>query len=611
MMTFFCCEERRRNAVRDHATLNGIDFLEVDDDPTEPAADRQRTLTVHFVKPIAAGSLTAANIRIEGGERVTSFKILNFTVADAVLTVELDRAGDFAPYVFRLVASPSSSAPPAGYDALLSVIEFSFKVNCPSDYDCAVAEECPPEPRLEPDLNYLARDFNSFRGLMLDHLATLIPDWKEDSYADLLHALIDLKAYVADYQSYQQDAVATEAYLDTARRRVSVRRHARLVDYPMHDGCNARTWIHVGVDDDLLPDQPIPLAAQTQLMTRVAGLSPRLTDDSPDYANAINAQPVIFETMQDATLYQEQNEICFYTWGDGNCCLPRGAVQATLQGRLETLREGDVLIFEEVRGPETGQAADADALHRCAVRLIEIDFTQDLIPEPAQDVTLIRWRSEDALPFALTISADVPSDPELVSDCGAAISVARGNVVLADHGRTLPEEDLGQVPPVRFFYARPSEHCEDVAADAVPPRYRPRLANGPLTQAAPYGPLFGVDFDADLKNALDGGLLPRRLDIGIRARRTVVGGLSVITRAADAWAVRGETVNFVIRHEGDKLNVYDPPAATSTLVERRADGHPLDYADQSEQRAAAHLVAATRFAQQRRQQSRVCGRTRR
>jgi hypothetical protein len=47
-------------------------------------------------------------------------------------------------------------------------------------------------------------------------------------------------AYAADQLSYYQDAVATEAYLGTARRRTSARRHARLVDYFMHDGANAR-----------------------------------------------------------------------------------------------------------------------------------------------------------------------------------------------------------------------------------------------------------------------------------------------------------------------------------------------------------------------------------
>ena len=75
-----------------------------------------------------------------------------------------------------------------------------------------------------------------------------MPQWQERNPADLGVALVELLAYVGDHLSYQQDAVATEAYLGTARRRVSVRRHARLVDYPMHDGCNARAWVQVQVE---------------------------------------------------------------------------------------------------------------------------------------------------------------------------------------------------------------------------------------------------------------------------------------------------------------------------------------------------------------------------
>ena len=62
---------------------------------------------------------------------------------------------------------------------------------------------------------------------------------------DIGVALVEVLAYVGDYLSYYQDAVATEAYLDTARQRISVRRHARLVDYRMHEGCNARAWVTV------------------------------------------------------------------------------------------------------------------------------------------------------------------------------------------------------------------------------------------------------------------------------------------------------------------------------------------------------------------------------
>ena len=97
-------------------------------------------------------------------------------------------------------------------------------------------DACPPEDRAEPEINYLAKDYASFQQLILDRLALIMPGWTERHAPDLWLALIEILAYVGDYLSYYQDAVATEAYLATARRRVSVRRHARLVDYPAARG---------------------------------------------------------------------------------------------------------------------------------------------------------------------------------------------------------------------------------------------------------------------------------------------------------------------------------------------------------------------------------------
>ena len=85
---------------------------------------------------------------------------------------------------------------------------------------------------------------------MLDRLSLLAPGWSERSAADLGVALVELLAYAADNLSYRQDAIANEAYLATARQRVSVRRHARLVDYALHEGCNARAWVHLKVAAD-------------------------------------------------------------------------------------------------------------------------------------------------------------------------------------------------------------------------------------------------------------------------------------------------------------------------------------------------------------------------
>ena len=66
--------------------------------------------------------------------------------------------------------------------------------------------------------------------------------------------LAELIAYYGDQLSYQQDAVATEAYLLTARSRISLRRHALLVDYRVHDGCNARAWVHLTVSVSVFLD---------------------------------------------------------------------------------------------------------------------------------------------------------------------------------------------------------------------------------------------------------------------------------------------------------------------------------------------------------------------
>ena len=54
---YFCCDERRRDAVQAHATVNGIDFVEVVDDPAMPDDQRQRTIRVFFVKPLQQAKL--------------------------------------------------------------------------------------------------------------------------------------------------------------------------------------------------------------------------------------------------------------------------------------------------------------------------------------------------------------------------------------------------------------------------------------------------------------------------------------------------------------------------------------------------------------------------
>src|SRR5262249_18721783 len=64
------------------------------------------------------------------------------------------------------------------------------------------------------------------------------------------------------------------------------------------------------------------------------------------------------------------------------------------------------------------------------------------------------------------------------------VSVAYANVVLADHGMTVSDENIGTVPESKLARVQASTHCEQTPARPIYPRFNPRLSQGPLTEAA-------------------------------------------------------------------------------------------------------------------------------
>ena len=533
-MIYHCCEDRRRAAVARHPTLNGIDFLEVVDSDAATPADRQLILRLRLIKPLGPVTIGPGNVAIAGGDRIRDIAVVAVTAStgSADVEVRVDRWGDFSEYTLRLIElANGDEVPLTGFDAPLSQVGFTFKAECPSDADCARGCDCAAAVAAGADheIDYLTKDYQGFRQLMLDRITALNPDWTERHTADFAVSLVELLAYVGDHLSYAQDSIATEAYLATARRRVSVRRHARLVDYRIDDGAAARVLVHVLVADgagtvtlpatpDLMHAAPVPGQAAVlpvRFLTRNparAQPTPVIDPSAAEFAEAVAAGVAVFELAEpaDRTLHEAHNEISLYTWGGEQCCLPQGATRATLAGDKSTLRVGDVVVFAEKKGPETGLPADADRTHRHPVRLTEVTLTSDPVagyldgePDggaPPPPVTEIVWDPADALPFPLCISAEVGGD--LVSD----VSVAYGNIVVADHGLTLPAaEPLPDVPASTLTRALASSpgHCAGQADDTrryVPPRYRPRLDRGPLTWcsrvtlAATAGGTSGDDF---------------------------------------------------------------------------------------------------------------------
>ena len=176
-MKYHCCDLRRLEVIRIDGSANGIEFLEVLDLAAPSGVPRQRTLFVRLLRAPAPLTLTRDNIRITGGERIGEISILWCDMADKpppfaepdlvdgvdvpslTLVIRTDGSGDFSTYTLGLVGSSGSDQPPGGFDPILSEIDFSFKVECPSDFDCAAALVCPPDAPLRPDIDYLAKDY--------------------------------------------------------------------------------------------------------------------------------------------------------------------------------------------------------------------------------------------------------------------------------------------------------------------------------------------------------------------------------------------------------------------------------------------------------------------
>ncbi|MFF8870389.1 putative baseplate assembly protein [Streptomyces massasporeus] len=475
----------RRGKVR-AARLNGVDTVEADDGGL--------LLTVTFLGKAPHG-LGAENVRIDGGRRVTGITAVDVSVEreedpelDDRLYVTLDRAGDTSRYRLSLVETDPygrpGTEPYRGFDQRYHSASFTFRPDCPTPFDCEDAPGEEPSFPAAPVIDYTARDYDTIRKLLLDRLALTTPDWAERNPADLGVTLVELLAYTGDQISYQQDAVATEAYLDTARRRVSVRRHVRLIDYAMHDGCNARAYVTVQTADDqvLAPGTFRFASVDVRSLDPHDRPEPGVVIDETDLGDLDERGSVeVFEPVvatDPLELRVAHNAIRLWTWGGEVCTLPRGATAATLRDawtdpetcreRRLALRPGDVLVLEEVRGPRTGTPGDADPAHRQAVRLTSVTPGLDRIED--QPVLEVTWAAEDALRFPLCLTTRAGRDCLPVED----VTLARGNVVLVDHGRTLtglPEAvTVPPVPAVAAVCDRPAFRCHDTEEGNAPAR---------------------------------------------------------------------------------------------------------------------------------------------
>jgi len=306
---------------------NGIDYVEI-------ASVDQRRLRVHFLNSVAVKGTFVVDpaVTICGGEVLSAVAVDPIDEATdwsddddgrPMLTLTVPAPGDFSIYTLTMRSSV--------LDPYFDSARFSFKANCPSDFDCAVqGPEC-DAPEGEPiPIDYLAKDFDSFTQALSDFSKQRYPLWVERSEADVGVMLMEALSAVADELSYFQDRVAGEATLATATQRSSLVRHARLVDYEPAPPSAATTLLQLDV------------AAGVHSVAaglRCSALGP----DGERVAFEVGerlADPLTGAPVADTYVVDERwnaglpgaRQLLPYWWDDSRQCLPAGSTRLWLLG---------------------------------------------------------------------------------------------------------------------------------------------------------------------------------------------------------------------------------------------------------------------------------------
>ncbi len=453
--------DRRQLLLAPGAVFNGIDHVDV--------ATGQTQLFVHFLNPVAVQGSLSGNppVTITGGEVITTIAVGPIDDATAwstdsegrpVLSLTVAAPGDFSTY--RLTIQSDK------LDPFFDWAPFTFKANCPTTLDCATPAPSCPEPAGEQvPIDYLAKDFGSFQQALSEFSALRYPAWVERSEADLGVMLMEALAAMADELSYYQDRVAAESMIETATQRLSVIRHARLVDYEPAPATIATTVLQLDVSNPPASSAPPAPPATgwtigTPLLCRALGADGSIVDFEIEDPAVGLAGPAGATPPAWATVDTRWNRVSLapYYWDDSQRCLLAGSTDFYIVGHGIGLYPGQQLLLDS-------PAADsADPPVRELVTVSDRTETSD----PVLGVLLTR----------IFLQAPTTEDHDL---CDTAVA---GNIVPAVQG--LRQSETFVIPDPSMPPAGPV--VVRIAANWTPedplPDYRYCLASGPLAWLA-------------------------------------------------------------------------------------------------------------------------------
>lgn len=347
--------------------------------------------------------------------------------------VVLTIVGDPDPGWYRLDVLPVPATP---FDPLRTWLPVRLRPECDDGASWLPADEPPPAPVPSPVHDYLARDWLALRTALIEFIQREYPD-ADVSPADPDIAVAELFAHVGDVLHYRLDRTATEAYLESARLRTSVRRHVRLVDYRLGEAVSATTHVLV---------QPAAGGAAVVVPTGAVAA------DAP-------GSPLAFTVETGLTAVPGKGEIPLYTWLGDVAELAAGATECVLVRPRPAdplgdgwLAAGDLLVFEVVDASDrarqeawAGRAEDwpvpgpafREPLPSRAAHVVRLTAVEPLVDPlaPALPLYTVRWSAAQALPRRYPVMVDESAGaPE--------VTVARANLVPAHHGRLADGPDV-------------------------------------------------------------------------------------------------------------------------------------------------------------------------
>lgn len=433
-------QEALKERARNLNVLNGVRFVLVSLNP--PVNPTEARLALHFYNGNAlAGiiaaiggtpSLAKAIFPITGGHRIVAGSATGQVQTTAViaglepnsLRLTVAPIGDYSTYTLQ-VNDPL-------IDPVFGEIAFKFRPACFST-DCAPDWDPGRPANQDPVIDYLARDYDSFKHTLITAMMTRVPGWLPTSEADLDQTLLELFCAAADELSDYQDRVMNEAYLVSSRKRVSLARHARLMDYHIHQGNQASTWLALQLQPGKSGDLPGGLQAWTGA--------------DVDWPSA-----AVFLTRDRVHVDSLLNGMGLYSWSGAIPSLAAGATSADLKvaggtklsadAIVDMIQKGQVtrLLIQEWKNPATGGTADANPTKRRLLELLPGALGAQTLQDPlvGDSLVRVRWRDQDALLSNYCFEVECPT--QRVID----VSLFHGNLIPAYHG--LPQEAIFREP---------------------------------------------------------------------------------------------------------------------------------------------------------------------